>query len=178
MNKIYIIEGQDRCGKSTAVDILRKTITNPKILVIHSAKPPRDVDVKQWTLDYYWNLRITITQLYLRGYDIILDRSWLGETVYGPLYRNVTIPLKELELPATFPQALLVLVDDASSIASRSDGLSMSDNIDMLENERSLFKHAFNSSCVANKELVDWSYEVYSKQNLETLIKEMINAEC
>ena len=69
MNKIYIIEGQDRCGKSTAVDILRKTITNPKILVIHSAKPPRDVDAEQWTLDYYQSLRITITQLYLRGFD-------------------------------------------------------------------------------------------------------------
>lgn len=175
MNKIYIVEGQDRCGKGTLVDILRRTITNDKILVIHSAKPPKNVDPEQWTIAYYNNLKESITDLFYKGYDIILDRSWLGETVYGPIYRQVHIPLHKLELNPIISQALIVLVDDASSIASRSDGLSMSEDLGALESERKAFKEAFFGSTVKNKELIDWEYEPYSKSKLEGFARSMIN---
>lgn len=175
MNKIYIVEGQDRCGKGTLIDILRKNITNDKILVIHSAKPPKDVGAMTWTINYYKNLKATIKFLYGAGFDIILDRSWVGETVYGPIYRNVHIPLAELELEDFISQALIVLVDDASSIASRSDGLSMSEDLGALESERKAFKEAFFGSTVKNKELIDWEYEPYSKSKLEGFARSMIN---
>lgn len=174
MNKVYIVEGQDRCGKSTVVDLLRRNIKNPKIIVIHSAKPPKDVDLEEWTLAHYYNLNKTVYFLVQEGYDVILDRSYLGETVYGPLYRSVSIPLKTLELSNAIKQELIVLVDDASSIASRSDGLSMSDDIAMLEAERKAFRDSFFASSVANKELIDWEYESFSKSKLEAFVKGMI----
>jgi hypothetical protein len=177
MNKVYIVEGQDRCGKGTLVDILRKSITNPKILVIHSAKPPKNVDPEAWTVSYYNSLKETITYLYTFGYDIILDRSWIGETVYGPIYRNVHIPLPKLELDPAIPQELIIMVDDPSSIASRSDGLSMSDNLAFLESERKAFVEAYFNSALKTKELIDWEYESYSKSKLEGFAKSMIGGE-
>lgn len=182
-NRLYIIEGQDRCGKSTTVNLLRSAITNPNILVLHSSKPPKNVDVEKWTRAHYQAVLNSILYLVeVDNFDVIMDRSWLGESVYGPLYRNVDIPLSELErsflIPSTDPDLikLLVLVDDASSIASRSDGESMSEDLEFLENERALFKAAFEKTGVVNKTLIDWEYEEYSKEALKQLVENLVNA--
>ena len=181
-NRLYVIEGQDRCGKSTAVNLLRSKITNPKILVLHSSKPPKGVNPETWTRDHYE--AVLNTALYLveaEGCDVIMDRSWLGETVYGPLYRGVSIPQNELEQSFLLEPdyinriKLLVLVDDASSIASRSDGESMSEDLTFLENERALFKTAFANTSIVNKTLIDWEYEEFSKTALNDIVETLIN---
>ena len=69
---IYVVEGLDRCGKSTFIDFLRSQIKNPKIMVIHSGKPPKNVDAEIWTRQYYGNLMNEITNLSNKGYDIII----------------------------------------------------------------------------------------------------------
>lgn len=180
-SRIYIIDGQDRCGKSTTVNLLRKHIKNPKILVVHSSKPPSGVDVEDWTIAHYSEVVNNLQAMADEGWDIIMDRSWLGESVYGPIYRNVDIGLSTLEddcLPFkedTERFKLLILVDDASSIASRSDGESMSDDLNMLESERSGFKAAFEATSITSKELIDWEYEEFSVKLLEQIVLEMIN---
>ena len=186
-NRVYIIEGQDRCGKSTTVDILRNLISNPRILVIHSSKPPKGIkDTDVWSTSYYDNLIQHVCDSVKQGYDVILDRSWLGETVYGPMYRNDNIPLSRLEYLLSVKSnndlvtndiiRMLVLVDDASSIADRDDGLSMSEELNKLEAERTKFKESFEKSIIRHKELIDWSYETFSKDILTEIIKtELLN---
>jgi hypothetical protein len=111
-----------------------------------------------------------------------MDRSWLGEAVYGPLYRGVAIPQIELEQSFLLEPGdvdrikLLVLVDDASGIASRSDGESMSEDLTFLENERALFKTAFVNTSIVDKTLIDWEYEEFSKTTLNDIVETMINA--
>lgn len=180
MNKLYVIEGQDRCGKSSLVNALRKNIKNPKIAVMHSSKPPAGVDVVDWTVTYYYNLLDQAINMVNEGWDVILDRSWLGESVYGPIYRNVNIGLKTMEEGCldrigAIDSRLIVMVDDASSIASRSDGESMSDDLNFLEKERAAFLVAYENTIVRNKEIVDWSYEEFSSKYIEELALEMIN---
>ena len=183
MNRLYIIEGQDRCGKSTAVNLLRKKIKNPRLFVIHSSKPPIGVDVREWTLAHYKHVVNYAIDLVMLGWDVIMDRSWLGETVYGPLYRNVNISLEELEdMFITNPMIdletvkMLVLVDDASHIAMRSDGESMSDDLNMLEQERAAFKNSTLHTRIPNATLIDWEYEEFSVAALDEIVEVMINA--
>lgn len=179
-NKIYIIEGQDRCGKSSMVNALRSKIKNPALITLHSTKPPKDVDANEWTVEYYNNLFKVTYSLFLQGFDVILDRSWLGEFVYGPLYRyeeGFTFTEKDLlgvdlsELPNEILDNihLLVFVDDAASIAQRSDGESMSDDLYMLEQERTAFKKAFELTKIKNKQIFDWHYDIFSADNINTI---------
>ena len=180
MNKIYVIEGQDRCGKSSLSDQLRSQIKNSKILMIHSGKPPRSVDPEQWTREYYSALSDAIVASHVQGYDVILDRSWIGETVYGPIYRDVHIPLDQLEDKLTryerFMDVVLVLMTDApSNLISRSDGLSLSDDLVKLGAERELFLSAFNSSSIHTKLLIDWSTQDFSQATLSKYAQELIH---
>lgn len=68
---IYILEGLDKSGKSTFADRF-KTAT-----VLHA--------------DKYTNCRIQLQKainLHLQGQDVILDRSFISELCYGPVYRK------------------------------------------------------------------------------------------
>ena len=182
-NKIYIIEGQDRCGKTSLTNMLRSRIKNPKVVTIHSSKPPIGVDVVEWTLEYYNNLINTAQNLWSQGFDVILDRAWLGEVVYGPLYRNTKITLADLEAPLKYtsnPEAfeLLVLTDDAVSIAGRADGLSISDDVDFLRLEEKYFKAAYEDTTLVNKRYVNWGdVAKYSSTMISQLIDDLMGVE-
>lgn len=178
MNRLYIVEGQDRCGKSTLVNTLRSKLTNPKTITIHSGKPPKRVNVATWTKQHYKNLYQTIDILLLDGYDIILDRSWLGELVYGPLYRGTSLTEKDMGISGIIPDfqtVLVILTDDAASIAQRSDGESMSDDLYMLEQERKLFADAFDTTYIAQKNIYDWQYDDFSQELINMIADTMIN---
>lgn len=180
MNKIYVVEGQDRCGKSSISDQLRTQIKNSKILMIHSGKPPKGVDPERWTREYYSALSDVIIATHMQGYDVILDRSWIGETVYGPIYRDVHIPLYELEDKLTryggFKDVVLVLLTDApSNLVARSDGLSLSDDLVTLGAERERFLSAFNSSSIHTKLLIDWRAQDFSQAALSKYAQELIS---
>lgn len=178
MNRLYIVEGQDRCGKSTLVNTLRQKLTNPKTVTIHSGKPPKGVNVESWTKQHYKNLYQTIDIMLLDGYDIILDRSWIGEMVYGPLYRDTNLTEKDMGISGVIPDfqtVLVILTDDAASIAQRSDGESMSDDLYMLETERKLFADAFNKTHLEQKNLFDWQYDEFSIETINAIADVMIN---
>lgn len=179
MNKIYIIEGQDRCGKTSLINVIRNKLTNPKVLTIHSSKPPKVANVEEWSREYYKNLINTCIQLHSEGFDIILDRAWLGEVVYGPIYRKTALTLQELEyslIGHTDKFSLVVMTDSGENIAARSDGLSLSDDIDKLNNERALFESATLSSIIATKSIVNWSkVALYSSSKLNKIAEHLID---
>lgn len=183
VNYIYVIEGMDRCSKTTAVNILRQNIKNPKLIVLHSAKPPKGVDPEAWSIEHYDTVIDHIMELHDSGFDIILDRAWLGETVYGPLYRNVLIPIDRLEYQLDMFEEdldkfkLLVLVDKPSSAITRDDGNSLSTNLDNMQKEYDLFTQAYELTKIKDKSIIDWSFTTYSKDKLEKFIKEVLLSE-
>lgn len=174
---IYIIEGLDRMGKSTFIDALRNEIQNPYVMTIHSSKPPKCEDVKKWTERHYLGLISKILHLDKYGYDVILDRSWLGEMVYGPLYRGTNISLSYFEhVIADFSHRfkMVLFIDSAENAISREDGKSHSSDIDFKKKEIDLFVKAFNSSIIQSKMIVDWSNEPFSLDSLKSKAKDFI----
>lgn len=174
---IYVVEGLDRCGKSSFIDILRSHIENPLLLVIHSGKPPRNVDPKKWSIDYYDQLICRAIHLNSEGYDIILDRAWLGEMVYGPIYRNTHIDQSHIEEHLFLFEHLFkifLFVDSPENALSREDGNSISDKIEHKRQEIESFIDAFNKSIVKDKILIDWSTTEFTKEFLNQLAKEEI----
>ena len=89
--KLLIVEGQDNCGKSTLISNFKKIHTNPKCITIVTGSPPINVN-EEWNYDYYSEVFNAIIILLQDGYDIILDRFHIGETAYGPIYRNQKSP--------------------------------------------------------------------------------------
>ncbi len=175
---IYVIEGLDRCGKTTFVNLLRKYLTNPKVMTIHSGKPPKDVDCEKWSLDHYNNLIDQCIYLNSKGYDIILDRSWLGETIYGPIYRSTNLSMKQLETNITGFESiftLCVFLDNAESALKRDDGLSLSVDVKKKEYEIASFKTAFGASVVKSKYMFDWSIIDFSEYFLENCAVQLVH---
>lgn len=177
---IYVVEGIDRCGKTSFIDILRSKITNPKILVIHSAKPPKNVDPKSWSIEYYDQLISRAIFLSEEGFDVILDRAWLGEMVYGPIYRNTNISLNRIEEQLfSFEDIfkLFLFIDSPENALSREDGNSISDKIEHKRQEIESFINAFNGSTVLDKTLVDWSNTEFNNDFLNKLADKAIENE-
>lgn len=175
---IYLVEGPDRTGKSTFIDMLRSTLKNPYIMTIHCGKPPKDVDNVEWTKRHYLNLISRILYLNNNGHDVILDRSWLGETVYGPLYRNTDIPLNFFErLISDFNNQfkLVLFLDSAESLLSREDGNSHSNDLEFKNKELSLFLNSYNESIIKNKYLVDWSSLQFSKDKINCIVNNLLS---
>lgn len=69
---LIILEGLDKCGKSTFAKKL-----GPNIVIKHSTKEDDAVEV----LKKYASIAIEHT--------VVLDRSFLSEMTYGPVYRGV-----------------------------------------------------------------------------------------
>lgn len=192
MNKIYVIEGLDRCGKSTFISELRKHLKNPRTLTLHSNKPPAGVDFREWSVKHYYSLCNTIRSLWQEGYDIILDRSWIGEAVYGPLYRGAEhedrwmFDLEKNVLLAAPGNGwytrsfvarnpvpiieLVVCIDSPERLAARDDGLGMTSDTMMIEQERLMFLAAFTLSNIKNKTLIDWEVETFDNSTIQKYI--------
>ena len=173
---IYVIEGPDRVGKSTVIDRLRRSITNPKLLVIHSSRPPIGVDTYLWGIDHFNMLLQNAINLNDNGYDIILDRSWLSETVYGPLYRDTNIPIDVMEhgIDDTTNIKLLLLIDSPSNLCKREDGESDGTSVIDKQNEIDLFNRAYLLSAIKDKFIVDWTYKIFNNESIENIIEKLL----
>lgn len=154
---LLIVEGMDRCGKSTLVDHLRKRyFTSPNILVHHSSSPPKVDNPNSWELKHYASLFRTAKDLVKFGqYNIIFDRFHLGAAVYGEKYRSAN-PADVYELDARYLHdyslaALILLTDDPEAIAARDDGDSLEKSLKDYHDTMSAFIEAFAVSSCVNK---------------------------
>jgi len=162
---IYIIEGMDNCGKSTLIERLVNKNQNPHRMIVHSVKPPKCQDVERWSLLHYLECMSEFMELSRRGWDIYLDRSYLGDAVYGPLYRSTGASWvfdleKKLKLDE-FDISLLVLVGEVSGLVQRDDGLSLS--LENLNKERKLFTDGFDKSTIREKTLINVDLDGFGK---------------
>lgn len=154
---LLIIEGMDRCGKSTLVEHLRKRyFTSPNILVHHSSSPPATPNPNSWELKHYASLFQTARDLVKFGqYNIIFDRFHLGAAVYGEKYRGAN-PADIYELDSRYlfgfqQAALILLTDDPEAIAARDDGDSLEKSLGEYQETLSAFVEAYNMSTCLNK---------------------------
>jgi thymidylate kinase len=154
---LLIIEGMDRCGKSTLVEHLRKRyFTSPNVLVHHSSSPPKVEGPNEWELRHYSSLFET-SQMLVDDYffNVIFDRFHLGAAVYGEKYRNANpVDVYELDRKYLFGYenaALILLTDNPEAIVSRDDGDSLESSIQDYGQTQSAFIEAFTVSSCMNK---------------------------
>lgn len=102
---VIIIEGADGSGKSSLARTLHRQ-TN--WLLIHRSQP-KDKQDKQRMMDEYLDL-------IWKGEDVIFDRSWYSEMVYGPIMRDESVisyeQMHTLEIALTLHGALIIYCED------------------------------------------------------------------
>ena len=174
---LLIIEGMDRCGKSTLVENLRKKyFKNPNIMAHHSSSPPAVEDPNGWEIEHYESLFIASKRLVNQlSYDIIFDRFHLGAIVYGEKYRNADPqPIYDLDrrfLSGYKNAALILLTDNNDGIASRDDGESLEKNMDDFTYTRAAFTNAFNQSTCRHKLHINISRNGGVENTYDTVVK-------
>ena len=170
ITKLIIVDGMDNTGKSTLITRLTNVLEQlgNTTITIHSQKPPKDIapeDTAAYQHKYYLDLiNMLATLKSERKYDyIILDRGWISEYVYGPLYRNrskqeivednIVLDKKVLSL-FNIPSDvyLIMLLGSTKFLLSREDGKSLSDNDEnLIELERTEFEKGYDYSLIDKK---------------------------
>lgn len=154
---ILIIEGMDRCGKSTLVEQLRKQyFTDPRILVHHSSSPPKVDNPNEWEIQHYRKLLDTSYYLnYAEDFNVIYDRFHLGAIVYGKKYRNIDpediYAIENIYIHPKDEIALVLLTDWTHAIMDRDDGISLETSSSEFDETRLAFEEAFSRSIIPNK---------------------------
>jgi deoxyadenosine/deoxycytidine kinase len=110
---IIIVEGGDGVGKTTFVEQLHEDV--PLAEVRHKSQPKQGVFFEYEDLDDYPQYP---------GQDVFYDRQFVGELIYGPLYRETSLldpaGLVHVELYLRARGALLVHMDaDAQIVYDR-----------------------------------------------------------
>jgi hypothetical protein len=163
---IIIVEGPDRTGKDTLIQglVTSGILQSPDVIHCGSPKEP----TKEYYYLYYKNL---YHDLALLNHDVIMNRSAVGEYVYGPMYRNNEYKLDEIVDHTDYFDTqyfLFTLIDDPNTLIKREDGKSFGSSIEQKTEEVSRFveiTNYFNGYIVncANKNTNDVLNEVIGK---------------
>ena len=198
--KLIIVEGMDNTGKTTLINRLEKTLVNStetpsKVKIIHLTKPPKDIpkdEIESYMNTYYDTITSQLLDNHIISlYDyIILDRGYLSEYVYGPLYRNrneldITVNnlIYEKKLINFYKDnVILILLNSTSNtfLKNNEDNESLSNindkniNDKLLNIEREKFFEGFENSIICNKKLynVNKSGNELFKDVLPEIIKD------
>lgn len=173
----YIIEGLDRLGKSTLINGIKDRLGYH--LHLHRQKPewldlycPPIIDpqeckkqaLKKYQVECFkQDMNLIANSHYLgkqsnQNFNIIFDRSWIGEAVYAPLYRgyngDYVFDLEtQFNLASVSGLKLILLTEDfAHSKHFVDDGESF--DITKREQEQQLFIDAFNKSNIKDKKII------------------------
>ena len=173
--KLIIIDGMDNTGKTTLINRITSVLQDQldmNVNIIHLEKPPKEIkkeDIPHYSHMYYTDILVKqLNTLYNSDmYDyIILDRGWISEYVYGPLYRNRTYQeitedniVMDYKISKIFGKEnifLYVLIGDPQFLLEHEDNLSLSNsNKELINKEYDLFLQAFYMSLLKNKELIN-----------------------
>ena len=193
--KLIIVEGMDNTGKTTLINRLEKTLVNStetpsKVKIIHLTKPPKDIpkdEIESYMNTYYDTITSQLLDNHIISlYDyIILDRGYLSEYVYGPLYRNrneldITVNnlIYEKKLINFYKDnVILILLNSTSNtfLKNNEDNESLSNINDKLLNiKKKKFFEEFKNSIICNKKLynVNKSGNELFKDVLPEIIKD------
>ena len=160
--KLIIIEGTDNTGKDTLISkILEKY---PTSIIIHCGKPltKKYSNKEQDELFKIYAMNI-VNKKYDNSHVIILNRSHIGEYVYGVLYRNrdakdvenmindinnILYNRKDLKI-----KYIQLLSNSEFLLKNNEDGKSLSNgNIEKINNETKKFKEIFDNININNSD--------------------------
>ena len=182
---VLIVEGPDRCGKGTFIEEFCSITTTSNIIRLHSGKPPNITGIalgdynichkeqKKWAQKYNQRLLHNVNILSKTNDIIILDRSYIGEYVYGNMYRKADysnrdfndFELDNLKLN-DINCVLINFSDSAENLIKRDDGNSHSTDIERKNEELNRFVELHKISIIEEKYMINWSNTEFSKQNL------------
>lgn len=170
--KTIIICGLDRVGKNSLIKGMCEHYEYDNVCVRHCAKPPKNVatdDVYKWQMSCFMkegNLSQCIKSLENDEHQyyenvLIYNRYYLGEYVYGIMYRNyrkefISAKIEEFErqyvdINNTF---LITLLAEPQFIMSKEDGNSFATNVTEKIREIDLFKEVHEKSLIKNKLII------------------------
>lgn len=168
MNLNIIIEGPDNVGKSTLIRGLKKHFKDTIFHVLHYSALNCDKSKMMEMSQKYYKQMFSLLR---SDINFICDRSYIGEFVYGPLYRNYTESdlqvYTDMELSLIScdkPTIIVYLHDDVQNLIDRDDGLSISNKPEMIKKELDLYKKTISQSKLPH-------IEVKSTNEEETLQK-------
>ncbi len=143
---IIIVEGIDRCGKTTFIDKMCEKI--PGLLRFKDlnvcSKNYSDEDFKSFSLGKLDTSVAFLKQLSDKGYNVIVDRLHLTELVYGECERGATMykEIGELDKILSETDSILVLVEPTNLQWSNEQAEK-----DQTEHYK-LFKRAYSNSAI------------------------------
>lgn len=193
---VIIVEGVDRTGKSTFIEKLRNKATTHKIVHLHSVKPPQlkwspynninGEKSREWSYNYNMQTMANVNELIKDNDIIILDRSYIGEYVYGDLYRNAkyrNASLGEFEdrVSSTYPLlkiedfVLVYLTDSVENILAREDGKSHTNDAEYKLRELRKFKEAVSNSKIENKVYINWAKTPFTDNTFDKYINYILS---
>lgn len=160
---VIITEGVDRCGKSTQIKRMMKLFAkeNKPMQWLHFTSikgltPEHQTELFKSTFEHMFKLISNENAIWF------LDRSHLGEEVYGSIYRpNIdTSYIWDLEKKYGMDKrndVFLIIFYDSSfkNVTERDDGDSLSTDLDIVKKEVEGFKRAYKNTSIQNKILID-----------------------
>lgn len=170
-----IFEAPDRCGKDTQISLFRKYVWEKYGIAYNLSHYSFQKEIEnyyEYSYKLYENL-IRKMIFSISDYDIY-NRSYIGEYVYAPLYRNYSGEyIFDLEMKnyidASDHICLITLIANPELLISREDGFSFSNSIENKEKEIELFKKAHDLSIIRNKIMLDCT-GLTPQQTHETII--------
>jgi len=173
-NKLLIIESGDNLGKTSLIEGLCKHFNYKNIIVRHCDKPLKNLSLNE-VLDFQFKCFEQEFQMvkYIQGMNrkfmyhdniIIYDRFYLGEYVYGHLFRNQNISVlknKILTLEEKYIKSfnwcdvyLITLTAEPEFFLKKEDGNSFSQDLLSKTKELELFKEVYEFSIIKNKLII------------------------
>lgn len=163
--KVIIIDGPDNTGKDTLINNICYGESNK---VIHCSKPLSKIDPFTEQVETYNKLVDDVIYQYARKFcdNIIFNRFYPGEYVYGQLYRNgdrnkIADLILQLEVKLLHSinsndlYYIQILSTSDKLLQKNDDNLSLSNaKLDLIHKEQQLFKEAFDYSIIPNKKIV------------------------
>lgn len=177
---LLIFEGLDRVGKDTQIRLLQKYYYPKKMFHhFHYSGFSKNEYTPEEQLEFNKEFYEEMFELILtnKNKNIILNRSHLGEFVYGPLYRKYDpsyIWNLEQKFLLNYGRSvfLFTFIDEVDNLIKREDGKSFSLDVDSKKSEIMNFILATNFSSIPNKKIINIngkSIEVVHSEIIEFL---------
>lgn len=147
--QLIIIDGPDNTGKDSAIAKILEHIPNATVQRFVGTKKQGD-DALQYQTSIYKNFIGSLSSP-ISPEVIILNRCWVGEMVYGPLYRNedyvaCTNMVFDMfdSIPTEIDVKYIYLTAPVNFLVRNDDGLSLSNaSEDLIAAELQVFDVAF-----------------------------------
>lgn len=150
---IYLVTGPDNSGKDTIIRALQSCLEKPAHVFHYSAVSGTSKEdiIEKSRVMYAQSIDLARYAHCMLKTDVIFNRFWEGEMIYGPMYRNYTEQESRyvLDLETLDPDIVkgIFVTANPDTLLTREDGLSQSKNdIVKIAKECRLFYEFINQS--------------------------------